>query len=319
MRYILSLFFVAIICSLSLPAYAQQRYDYDVAATVGSIVFVPPQIRAGEPLRIYGTVVNVGNKDITGHVGFYQGTILIGDPQPFSLKSNGVLEEVWVDWIPPEGTYNIMMTILQTKPEDQNASNNVSVTPMLTVRKPAPPPPQVQEQPQRVIAVPPPSTQTSAPLATKDEPPVSVAPATQQPPVPKAAPAPKSVSPSSNPIAPSMGNGTEKIIPATKQNSVLESTAKDLKATSTSMVATTTDATMPLFQQYSEELKKAAEKKSEMLQDAALPGDKTYPNDEDDGTLSGEKESNRFLMIGSSAAVTLLLIGLIFLKRSGVV
>lgn len=313
MRYITLIFYILFFVFCSLPVHAQQRYDYDVASTVGSISFVPPQIKAGEPLRIYGTIVNVGNQDLTGHVGFYQGTFLIGDPQPFSLKANGVPEEVWVDWTPPEGTYNIMMTILQTKPEDQNPSNNVSLTPLLTVRKTSPPPVQVQNEPPPTmitsVSATSSATQHSDQVSKKDESVVDSSTVPQKQLIPKTAVRSKLVSPSLAPVPVAV-----KPTSPTKNDPTIDIQAR--KATNTEMMATTTSAVEPLAQQYSEQLRKLTEQQIEVI-DYENPPQKT--DIQEDGAISDEGASNRFIMIGSSVAVAFLLIGLIFLKRSGIV
>lgn len=296
----------------SLPAYAQQKFEFDVAASVGSITFVPPQIKAGESLRIYGTIVNVGEKDLTGHVGFYQGTFLIGEPQPFSLKANGVPEEVWVDWIPPEGTYNIMMTILQTKPEDQNPSNNVSLTPLLTVRKPIAPPVAPLKQvplPSTISAVEPVPSSVSEPSVPTVK-------------IEKVQPTTVSTPPirQSSPIkAPTNASSTIKEPTDTKQEQLSKTQAirevPIAEATSTNSMATTTEPTQLLVQQYSEQLKKSAQERIESFADEN-PAEEVAP--QNNGTVSDEGLSSGFIMIGSSAAVAFLLIGLLFFKRSGI-
>lgn len=125
------------------------EFDYDVTITPGTVAFFPNELYVGEPVRMYANIMNLGNKDITGVVGFYQGPNLLAPPHPFSLRAQSVTEDVWIDWTPTEGRYNIMVKI-DTVPNDQNPGNNVYLTPMLIIAKrpppPPPPPPPVQQQ-----------------------------------------------------------------------------------------------------------------------------------------------------------------------------
>lgn len=138
-----------------------QSVDFDAGVRPGSITFSTDRLYAGEPVRIYGNLVNLGAKDISGAVGFFAGTTQLGS-QFFSLKAQSASEDFWVDWTPIEGTYNISMTIILTTPDDQNFSNNTAVTALLSVgKRPLPPPPiQPQPQPQQAQQ----SVQSQAPL-----------------------------------------------------------------------------------------------------------------------------------------------------------
>lgn len=126
------------------------EFEYDVTIASGSVMFVPNELYIGEPVRVYANIMNLGSKDITGVVGFYQGPSLLAPPHPFSLRSQSVTEDVWIDWTPTEGRYNIMVKV-DTMPNDQNPGNNVYLTPMFTIAKrppppPPPPPPQIAQQ-----------------------------------------------------------------------------------------------------------------------------------------------------------------------------
>lgn len=117
------------------------QLEYDVAISPGSLHFVPNVLYAGEQVRTYANIQNLGTRDVTGSVGFYQGPSLVAPPHPFSLKAQSVTEDVWIDWTPAEGRYNIMVKI-DTAEQDQNPGNNVYLTPMMSIAKrPLPPPP----------------------------------------------------------------------------------------------------------------------------------------------------------------------------------
>lgn len=132
-----------------MPSFAlAAQYQYDAAITQGSVSFSSPQIFAGETVRIYANIMNLGTGDMSGGVSFFQGASALAAPSPFSLKANGANEDVWIDWTPMEGTYNIMIKI-ETRESDQNQTNNTHVTPMMTIAKrvPVPPPPSVPSPP----------------------------------------------------------------------------------------------------------------------------------------------------------------------------
>ncbi len=140
--------------SLLAPTFASAaQYQYDAAITQGSVSFSQAQFYAGETVRIYANIVNLGTSDISGGVSFFQGASALAAPSPFSLKANGANEDVWIDWTPLEGTYNIMLKI-ETRESDQNQSNNTHVTPMMTIAKrvPVPPPPPIPSPSSQGIA-----------------------------------------------------------------------------------------------------------------------------------------------------------------------
>ncbi|MBI4599331.1 hypothetical protein HY732_00230 [Candidatus Uhrbacteria bacterium] len=130
---------------LALPSFAQAaQFAFDAAITQGSVSFSTSQMYAGEQVRIYANIINQGTSDISGGVSFFQGASAIAAPSFFSLKANGANEDVWVDWTPPEGTYNILIKI-ETNGTDQNTTNNTYVTPMMAiVKRPPLPAPAVQ-------------------------------------------------------------------------------------------------------------------------------------------------------------------------------
>ena len=133
-------------------------FDYDVSVQNNAISFAPSQFFAGDQVRVYGTVINTGNKDISGYVAFYQGTTMIGEPQPFSSRVNGAAEDFWVDWTPFAGTYNVAMKLIKADPTDQNPLNNENVSGIMTItERPAPP---------AQVAPPPPSPAPAPTTAT---------------------------------------------------------------------------------------------------------------------------------------------------------
>ncbi|MEK7103609.1 MAG: hypothetical protein AAB870_04645 [Patescibacteria group bacterium] len=126
-----------------LPYLNAAQFDYDISVRSAGISFSQPQpFYVGDQIRVYGTVENVGNKDTKGYVQFFQGVNAIGEAIPLSSKASGAPEDVWVDWVAEEGTYNIQFRILDSTPLDQNTSNNQTVSTTFTVtERPLPPPP----------------------------------------------------------------------------------------------------------------------------------------------------------------------------------
>lgn len=135
---LLSFVVVASVLIAPLPSDATP-FEVDVSLSPGSVLFVPRDIYAGEQVRIYANIANLGLKDVKGQVGFYQGPNLLAPPHPFSLRADSVTEDVWIDWTPTEGRYNIMVKV-DTDIPDQSPSNNAFLTPMMLVGKRPPPP-----------------------------------------------------------------------------------------------------------------------------------------------------------------------------------
>jgi len=103
----------------------------DLAISSGDISF-SEELIAGESLRIYAQVSNVGDEDVSGYVSFFQGSVPISDSQVISVRSGGVPEEVYVDFVVPSGSFNIRAEIRGTDPQDENADNNVAITKLFT-------------------------------------------------------------------------------------------------------------------------------------------------------------------------------------------
>ncbi len=114
---------------LSWPALAA-TVDLSIAAS--DIAFSSETLIAGDRIRVYASVQNVGDEDVAGYVSFYQGSIPIGNSQVISVRANGVAEEVYVDFTIPSGSFNIRAEIRGTDPEDGNPDNDTAITPLLT-------------------------------------------------------------------------------------------------------------------------------------------------------------------------------------------
>ncbi len=105
--------------------------EYDLQLISGDIIFSKEMLIAGDNVRIYASVRNVGTEDIVGYVSFFQGSELIGNSQPVSVLPSKV-DDVFVDFtVPDVYSFNIAAKIQGTEPEDQNSSNNETQTSLL--------------------------------------------------------------------------------------------------------------------------------------------------------------------------------------------
>lgn len=111
------------------PALAAPEYDLAIGA--GDISYVPAEPIEGQKFRVYARVQNVGSKDVSGFVTFYQGPAVIGTSQVVSVRAGGSPDEVFVDWVAPAGAFNILARIQGQEPADENTANEETVSPMI--------------------------------------------------------------------------------------------------------------------------------------------------------------------------------------------
>ncbi len=126
MRYILGIIFTFVL--MPLAAYASPMADLGITAS--GIFFSEDTLVAGDSVRIYAQISNEGDIDVSGYVSFYQGDIPIGDSQVVSVRAGGTLDEVYVDFIVPSGSFNIRAQIKGTDPQDENPENDTAITPL---------------------------------------------------------------------------------------------------------------------------------------------------------------------------------------------
>ncbi|HLD17986.1 MAG TPA: thrombospondin type 3 repeat-containing protein [Patescibacteria group bacterium] len=104
----------------------------DLGMTPEDINFSTTTFVAGDRVRIYAKILNLGTEDVSGYVAFFQGSVPVGNTQVLTVRAGGVLEEVFVDFVVPTGTFNIRAQIQGTDPVDQNPSNDSTVTGLFT-------------------------------------------------------------------------------------------------------------------------------------------------------------------------------------------
>ncbi|MBI4256576.1 PKD domain-containing protein [Candidatus Uhrbacteria bacterium] len=113
-----------------LPLAAHAAADLSISPT--DIRFSSDVLVAGDQVRIYAKVYNVGDEDVSGYVSFYQGATLIDDSLVISLLADGSPEEVYIDFIVPEGSFNILALLRGMDPIDINSSNDSALTSTFT-------------------------------------------------------------------------------------------------------------------------------------------------------------------------------------------
>lgn len=119
---------LVIVPFLALPASAS-AFQYDLGIANRDITFSTGTLVAGQKVRIYARVTNYGNADMQGYVTFYQSDRLIGDSQVVTVRPDDSYDDVWVDFIVPNGAFNVRAEIKGTNPQDQNPANDVALSP----------------------------------------------------------------------------------------------------------------------------------------------------------------------------------------------
>lgn len=120
--------FLALLMILPLSSRAADL-SYDLGISGADISF-SKELVAYQRVRVYATIHNYGQNDVAGYVTFYQGDQLIGNSQVISVRANGLADEVYVDWTVPTGNFNIRAEIKGQDPQDDNSTNDMTVTSM---------------------------------------------------------------------------------------------------------------------------------------------------------------------------------------------
>lgn len=114
-----------------IPSFSQAA-TADLKVSASDIRFSKPTLIVGDAIRIYTKVQNIGTVDVVGYVTFYQGSSVIAEPQVISVVAGSNPEEVFVDFVVPDGQFNLRTVISGTKPVDENLDNNVAITGIFT-------------------------------------------------------------------------------------------------------------------------------------------------------------------------------------------
>ena len=123
-----------VLLALLLACFVQPVHaaDVDLSISAGDITFSKSPLVAGDKVRMYAEIKNVGEEDVSGYVSFFQGSTPIGDSQVISVRAHGTPEEVYVDFTVPSGPFNMRAEIRGTDPVDAQPSNNVAITKLYT-------------------------------------------------------------------------------------------------------------------------------------------------------------------------------------------
>lgn len=113
-------FFVALFALFLLP-FTVHAASADLS--VGSVQFSTKTFRAGESVRIYAAVKNMGGEDAVGEVYFYRGAYLLGQPQAVSVLKDGGRDDVFVDFTVPPETFNVRVVVRSQTQESDTANN----------------------------------------------------------------------------------------------------------------------------------------------------------------------------------------------------
>ncbi len=102
--------------------------DADLSISAASIRFSEEILYAGDDVRLYATVRNYSDVDISAQVFFYIGAELVGKSQYVSVLADGASDDVYIDVTIPIGEFNIRAVVQGQSPKDTNAANDEAVT-----------------------------------------------------------------------------------------------------------------------------------------------------------------------------------------------
>lgn len=98
----------------------------DLSLSETDITFSKERIFAGDTVKIYARVFNIGDSDVFGFVVFSNNDKEMAEPQPISVKPN-TYDDVFIDWKATDGENNIGAKIVGNNPPDDNPENNSTV------------------------------------------------------------------------------------------------------------------------------------------------------------------------------------------------
>jgi hypothetical protein len=130
--------FFSVIALLIFPTITKAAsYTYDLGIASKDISFSAPidKLVENQKVRIYAAVKNYGDKDVEASVIFFNGATIIDESQIISVRADGLADEVYVDWVIPSGKFNIMASIKNPQPKDENSANDQAITTLITPLK----------------------------------------------------------------------------------------------------------------------------------------------------------------------------------------
>jgi len=119
-------FFAFLIIVLLIPQVGFcQSLEYDLGLKPAEFILSKDvdNLIYGESVRLYTYVINNGQKDASGYVVFNRGVEFLGQSE-VSVTAKGVKDEVYIDFVVPRGSFNVLAKLISVVPDDQDSSNN---------------------------------------------------------------------------------------------------------------------------------------------------------------------------------------------------
>ncbi len=128
MKKIYSIFLFLITGSLLFFLFLQKDCfaKTDLSIIEEDITFSKENIFEGETVKIFARIFNTGDTDVLGNVVFSNNGKAISVPQAISVRAQNY-DDVFVDWNPKSGVYDIELKIANTSLKDENLDNNATV------------------------------------------------------------------------------------------------------------------------------------------------------------------------------------------------
>lgn len=98
----------------------------DLSINDKDITFSKGSVFDGETVRIFARIFNVGDTDVLGNAVFLNNGKAMAEPQIISIKA-GDYDDVFIDWNPKSGIFDIELKIINTNLKDENPDNNTSI------------------------------------------------------------------------------------------------------------------------------------------------------------------------------------------------
>ncbi len=117
------IFKTGIFALFALLAFQSVLAKADLSINLSDVVFSKDEPMEGEEVRLFARVFNLGDEDVYGSVVFLNKNQQIAESQPISVRVN-TYDDVFVDWMVEQGSYDIEVKIIETSPIDENLENN---------------------------------------------------------------------------------------------------------------------------------------------------------------------------------------------------
>lgn len=118
----LLLFILCLAALLPLGSFAKT----DLSLASADITFSKEEAVAGQTVRVFARIFNLGDTDIYGFVVFSDNGKEMAERQPISIKAS-TYDDVFIDWKASAGTHNIEAKIIAASLPDENPANDKAV------------------------------------------------------------------------------------------------------------------------------------------------------------------------------------------------